>query len=144
MRAGYHWTWPVTFPLDLTHAHTRLARLPKIASVCWFFVWIFMQLNPGKCNSEGKRKTVRASGEFELSGKFTWNFDQGKGNLVGVSGVFGRVMRVRVTEVLSSPLGVLGSVGPGLYRELWRHRGRITDARPKWRLLPAGCSNFSK
>ena len=46
------------------------------------------RVEPCNPNSEGKQKTVPVSSEFKLWGKFQWNFDQGKGNLVRVSWEF--------------------------------------------------------
>ena len=46
------------------------------------------QWHPGNSSSEGKRKTVRASENSSYRGKFEWNFDQRKWNLVRVSGEF--------------------------------------------------------
>ena len=39
-------------------------------------------------SSEGNEKQFELAGNLSYRGKFQWNFDQGKGNLVWVSGEF--------------------------------------------------------
>ena len=43
---------------------------------------------PGNSSCEKTKNSSSLSGEFEVSGKFQQNFDQGKANLVRVSGEF--------------------------------------------------------